>query len=1206
MGNALTVGRRRVLFASAEAYPFVKAGGLADVSGALPKALAVLGLDVRLVIPGYRGLRGRPLMTLDVPFGPVAEQVTVERLATQAGVEVLTLGSPTWFDRDDPYGYSDDDILPFVLFSKAVAALAARQEWLPDVVHCNDWHCGLVAQEIRQGACRRALAGTAVVFTIHNGAYRGRVGAATDRLIGLPPSGTLLERGITFSDRVNTVSRRYLQELSSPSSGGSLHRPLLDRGDAASGILNGVDYEEFTPEFDPWIDTQYNGTFVAGKCANKAVLQRSSGLEQAPDRPLLGMVARLVSQKGVGLLCSALEPLVDRGAQVVVMGEGEARYRRDLQAAVRRLPGSVAYHRTAREDLARQVYAGSDLFLAPSVFEPCGLTPLIALRYGTIPVVRRTGGLADTVRDYAEDPATGLGFVFVHRRVASLLAAVDAALAVYRRPLEWQRLQKRAMAADFSWREPAREYVRLYADAVRARRVAATTRVRTARGAAASEALAGTLRGARVPLRRRQRPAPLPLALVHHANQFLVTDGYADREGLTALVGGYRRLLGLHEKYRIPVNLHMSGTLVEAAAWAHPEFLADIRRLREVGLLSLVGGTYAENVLTVFDREFNRRQLRELFWLYQRHLGCDPDELDICWVPERVWDTDRLSGVLTDPSLPNGGYRYVLLDDRLLYPTEGGGNGGRGYGDRGYGDSGYGDSGYGGRGYEGSDRADFDGGDPAGPPPADALRPYLISGGDGLQVVPMSTRLRYWIPPEDRSHWRSLSRVAELATAPGDDTILVHADDMEKSAGVGAWHPSALERYEHFLRWLCAQPGLAPVALPAWLRARRRAPATREVQRGTFVELAQDWHAGETYRGWAGDDAWRPYQDHLSEARRAVALAEGAGAEPRLTALAWKHLLASAYETAWHDTYHPDRPPAAWAKAAASHARAATVLVAAARWFAQPERLLQAALVDVDDDGVEELVLRNEHLFAVFTPTFGGRLVYLATRGRDGGALVIGNPTDDWNCQEDLNRYMDVPANHPGGLVDVGHPHDRYEVAVHHEGGTVRVEMVDTSPESPLRGLRKTLLLEGGGSALLVGYDLPAAVDGVTVETGLSPDYYQLVRHGAEGVRRRGGRYWRGASTGRVAVWIARAGDEDTGWTAAGGSGPAHAVIVGLRAGAPSFHLLVGVGETDDRTAPAAVRAARDRLAHLAVPTSTVPTPAVPSPAVPTSTRALR
>lgn len=691
---------RRIMFASAEAYPFMKVGGLADVSSALPQRLAQLGVDVRLVIPAYPGLNGDPLLTFDMDYGPVAQMVVVRSLPPLGGVEVLALDLPGWFERAVPYSYQDDDVMPFVLFSKAIAALAAQGPWRPDVIHCNDWHCGLIAQEARQGPHQRELADTGIVFTIHNIAYQGRVGAATDRLIGLPPAGTLLERGIAFADRVNTVSPHYMQEILTPAHGAGVDGLLRARVETVRGILNGVDYEEFNPCRDPWIETHYDNSFIAGKRANKVALQRISDLEPAPDRPLFGMVARLVAQKGIGLLSSALDQFVARGAQVVVMGEGAHRYRRELKAAVRRFRGSVAFHPTSRESLARQVYAGSDLFLAPSVFEPCGLTPLIALRYGTIPVVRRTGGLADTVKDYVEDPAEGLGFVFVQRRVSSMLSAVDNGLAVYRRAPEWNRLQQRAMRADFSWRGPAREYVALYEEAVNSRRAGNVV------SSAESPAIAMS--------RSRQRSTPLPLALVQHANQFLVTDGYRDREGLTALVTGYAALLRLHEKYRVPLNLHLSGTMVEAAAWHDPWFLAEVRRLRDVGLISLIGGTYSESILTVFDREFIRRQLHELFWLYRRHLGCPPADLEICWIPERVWDTDRVAKVLTDPALPNGGYRYVLLDDRLLYPTDGA--------------------------HGGSDRADFDGADPASPPPADALRPYRIEGGHGLQVVPMSTR----------------------------------------------------------------------------------------------------------------------------------------------------------------------------------------------------------------------------------------------------------------------------------------------------------------------------------------------------------------------------------------------------------------------------------------------------------------------------------
>ncbi len=221
-----------MLFASAEAYPFVKVGGLADVSSALPKKLAELGFDVRLVIPGYRGLGGSPVLTFEVPLGPVAERVVVRRLPPLGGVEVFTLGLPGWFDREVPYSYQDDDVMPFVLFSKAVTTLAALDMWRPDVIHCNDWHCGLVAQDARQGPHRRALERTGIVFTIHNIAYQGRVGAATEQLIGLPPAGTLLERGIAFADRVNTVSPRYMQEILTPAQGAGMDELLRTRGDS--------------------------------------------------------------------------------------------------------------------------------------------------------------------------------------------------------------------------------------------------------------------------------------------------------------------------------------------------------------------------------------------------------------------------------------------------------------------------------------------------------------------------------------------------------------------------------------------------------------------------------------------------------------------------------------------------------------------------------------------------------------------------------------------------------------------------------------------------------------------------------------------------------------------------------------------------------------------------------------------------------------
>jgi starch synthase len=1122
----------RVLFAAAEAVPFAKVGGLADVAGALPKSIAALGHDVRLVLPAYRGLGGPVVASFSVALGPLPEQVYVRYLARRAGVDVYTLGSDRWFDRDEPYGYQDRDVLPFVLFSKAVAEYAAQPGWRPDVVHGHDWHCGLVAQEVREGAHRAALDGVGTVFTIHNIAYQGPVGAVTDELIGLTSAGSLMERGIAYADVVNTVSPGYLREILDPAHGAGLDSLLRSRAGDLRGILNGVDYEEFDPRCDPWIAARYDGSFATGKHVNKVALQRASGLEPAPYRPLVGMVARLVPQKGVGLVCSALEEITARGAQVVVMGEGEPRYHQKLRAGASRHAGSVAHHATAGEALARQMYAGCDFFLAPSAFEPCGLTPLIALHYGCIPVVRRTGGMADTISDYATHPASGLGFVFDRRRVAALVSAVDRGLDVYRRTAEWHGLVQRAMAADFSWERPAGEYLALYDEAVRKRR--------TRRPAGVG----------RQP-RRPARPTPVPLALVHHANQYLATDGYAEREGLTSVLAAYAALLRLHATYRVPAGLHLSGTLVEAAAWHHPWFLDLVRDLCSSGLLWLLGGTYAENVMTCFGPDVNRRGLDELFRLYERHLGCPPQALQACWVPERVWDTDRLAGLLTDPDLANGGYRYVLLDDRLLYPADGT--------------------------YDGSDRERFDQADPAEVPPADALRPYRIAGGDGLQVVPMSTRLRYWVPPRARSHWRSLWRTAELTTAPGDDTVLVYADDMEKTAGAGPWDAGALRRYEAFLQWLVAQPNVMPVGLPGWLERRRRPAEARALEPGTFVELARDWKAGEDYRGWSQDAAWSPYRAHLALAHHAVVEAEGDGADGRLLALAWKHLLASGYETAWHDKDHPACPPAPWSRALASHARACLVLVAAARWFAAGRRPPEVEVLDVDADGEDELVLRGEHLFAVLTPRHGGRLVYLVHRAAVGAALVVGNPTDDWNWQESLNRYMDVPANHPGALADVGSVHDRYDVtSTWQTAAGAGAELVDVDEAGPLRGTRKRVLLAADATALVAAYDLSTARE-LVVEACLSPDYLTLLREGRQRLRRYDGDCWRGLSNGPVAVWLARDGDTATTWLE-----PArevgHGVVLGVRAREPAFRLLVGAGATDVATCARLLAQARELL----------------------------
>lgn len=892
----------KILFAIAEAFPLIKVGGLADVGGALPKALVQRGHHVRVVLPGHPDLPvGRRVLSLDVPMGPVTERVEIVDLGHQDGAELLAVSHPDLVAAGAHYGghgYQDEDVVPYVLYAKAVAALAAHPTWRPDVVHCHDWHTALVPLEMRGPLLRTPCEGIGTVLTIHNLAYQGRFGPEADMLVetGAEESGNLLAIGISTADVVNTVSRGYLEEILSPKYGMGLEGVLRARRGSLRAVLNGVDYETFDPRLDPHIAVRYGETFEAGKRANKRALQELSGLPTVPATPLLGMVARLVDQKGVGLLCDSLEALLDLDAQVVVMGTGDERYAELLTAAARRHQ-RLAYHPTSEESLARLVYAGSDVFLSPSAFEPCGLAPLVALRYGTIPVIRRTGGLRDTIPDHDLHPTTGLGFTFSERSPAQFVNAVRRALELRERTSQWRALQLRGMRADFSWDEPVSRYEELYREALDVRATPPPAQTR-----------------------RRRPVAPIgppttrsaPLALVHHANQYLITDGYADRQGISEIVAGYTALLRLHEKYGVAANLHLSGTLVETVAWHAPDFLRLVRDLVDKGVVSLLGGTYSENVMTVFPADFNRRQLEESLWLAEHHLGVRPGDLRICWVPERVWDTAALAPVITDEGLANGGYRHVVLDDRLLHPVTGPG--------------------------PGSPRARFDAAGPyggegvvgAGDPSVDPWRPYLIRDGGGLTLAPISADLRYCLPPSSPADWQRLE--AAIATAAAEDgRLLVYADDLERAAGVGGWDHRALRRYEGLLRWLASRDDIRPVHLADWLE-RHPAAGERELQPGSFVELARGWAAGEDYRGWWDDPAWAPFRDYLEDARRAVSSAQDAGADDRLLRLAWKHLMACSYETAWHDPVEGGgTAPAPWAKAVASHARSCRVIADAAR-----------------------------------------------------------------------------------------------------------------------------------------------------------------------------------------------------------------------------------------------------------------------------------
>lgn len=643
----------------------------------------------------------------------------------------------------------------------------------------------------------------------------------------------------------------------------------------------------------------------------------------------------------------------------------------------------------------------------------------------------------------------------------------------------------------------------------------------------------------------------LALAVVHHANQHLVTDGYDARDGITAIVRGYAAVLDLHERRRVPLVLHLSGTLVEALAWHAPWFLRRVAALAQDGLVELLGGAYGENVLPLFPAEFNRRQLDEVFPLMSTHLGAAPRQLSGCWVPERVWHPD-LAAQLSDPTLPNGGYRYVLLDDRLLLPA--------------------------GPPYEGSPRSFFDAvgpyphlGRPADRTPLPALdatrRCYRVADGGDLVVVPICSALRYWVPVRSPAHRRLLDATVDQAAERPEQTLLVYADDLEKAAGVGGWEP-ALRGYADFLDWLRDRAdAVRPVRLDDWLDT-CPPTCTAPVGEGTYYELARGFGAGEDYRGWSEDPRWSPYRAVFARAVHAVEQSEPA-ADGRLLELAWKHLLASAHETAWQDAA-PDgvgRHPAPWARAMAAQSAAAVVLAAAARWFAQDCRPAGVRLCDLLGDGEPLVLLRTGELFAVVTPQHGGRLVHLSRRTAEGGVLCVGNPTEHWNFQESPTRYMDVPANHPGAFADVGFEHDTWEVAeIAVQDGRPSVRLVDRTPASALAGGVKELELAADGPVLTVRYDLPPPVEDIATELCLSPDYLALLRTGRTAVSVEGGQGWRGCTVGAVTVSASLRPDEPTSWVPPGPARPGHGLLLRLSATGPRFGVALRCASSGDVT----------------------------------------
>lgn len=474
----------RVLLLSSEVAPFAKTGGLADVAGSLPKALAMLGNDVRVVLPRYRGIQGlRTLGDFPVWVNGRRETAILRQSFIRAHlsnvertVPVYFIDNYHYFDRDGLYGYADD-AERFAFFSRAALEAARFLGFTPSIVHGNDWQTGPALLLLKTAYAKDPVVGrSAGVFTIHNLQYQGNFDRSALGILGVDethfhPDGvefygqvSYMKAGINYADVVNTVSNTYAQEIQTPACGHGMDGVLRRRSRDLFGIVNGLNYHEFNPATDPRIYRQYDADHLDAKAVNKHELQKEMGLPVA-DVPLAGMVTRLVSQKGLDLLLGVADQLPSLRLQLVVLGTGDPHYEEALRRLQQQLPGQVAVAIGFNTVLAQRIYAGSDLFLMPSQFEPCGLGQLLALRYGTIPVVRATGGLKDTVADYDAALGTGTGFVFQEYTPNALLSTLRRALELYERRDAWNRMVRQAMAADFSWNRSAVEYMGLYAAA---------------------------------------------------------------------------------------------------------------------------------------------------------------------------------------------------------------------------------------------------------------------------------------------------------------------------------------------------------------------------------------------------------------------------------------------------------------------------------------------------------------------------------------------------------------------------------------------------------------------------------------------------------------------------------------------------------------------------------------------------------------------
>jgi len=473
---------KKILFAASECMPFVKTGGLADVVGALPKEIRKNDVDIRVILPLYSAIddKWRAQMThlhsFYVDLGWRHQYVGIESLVLN-DVTFYFVDNQQYFARNYIYGMGGDEGERFAFFCRAVMEALSRIDFIPDIIHCHDWQTGMIPVLLRsQYAHLPGFENVHTIFTIHNLQYQGIF--PIDQIEDLLALGdwaytsdkleffgmcSFIKGGLVFSDKITTVSPTYSQEIQTSYYGERLDGLLCSRVEDLSGILNGIDTTEYDPEHDKMIYHNYTQATFSEKVRNKLALQEELGLKVDPDVPLIGLVSRLSGQKGLDLIERVLQEIMNLGVQVVVLGMGETRYMDLFNWAQWKYSGQLAARFQMNHELSHKIYAGADMFLMPSMFEPCGLSQMISLRYGTLPIVRETGGLRDTVLSYNEYTGDGNGFSFLNYNAHDMLHVIERAVGIYRenKPV-FNMLAQRAMGGEYGWDQSALKYVGLY------------------------------------------------------------------------------------------------------------------------------------------------------------------------------------------------------------------------------------------------------------------------------------------------------------------------------------------------------------------------------------------------------------------------------------------------------------------------------------------------------------------------------------------------------------------------------------------------------------------------------------------------------------------------------------------------------------------------------------------------------------------------